>query len=449
MSETPIREPWPQIGARIRSLREAAGLSQEQLAAPELSASYLSRIEAGARPASQRVLAILAPRLGVSAEQLLSGKDPQVSDRLRLEVRTVLFELAQGDADAAAERLKGLSEHGQGPLFAAELNAASAKVAEAQGRLEHALEAWELAVANSAPFSAEWFEAAISVVRTNRLVGDLQRSIQAGEAFLEQVEAASLEDTTESVRLLLTLSGSHHEQGDVVHAARLARTALRRAERGADPRALASAYWNNSLILADRGDVREALTMAERAVAMFSEHGARRELAMTRVVYAQMLVKTGDADKALGLLDTAESELEMVGTASDLAYCVREQSRAALATGRPSDAIDLADRALAKLGSGSRIQVADAYLLRGRAQLDLGQRAEANDSLQAAAVHLAAIGAHRQAAHAWAELGECLDGVGDVAASRDAFRAASACMGVTVSAGSVTAAAIAITRAIG
>jgi transcriptional regulator with XRE-family HTH domain len=61
-----------QIGARIRALREAAGLTQEQLAWDcDLNKGYLSHVEAGRRLPSLVVVFALAKRLDCSVGVLL------------------------------------------------------------------------------------------------------------------------------------------------------------------------------------------------------------------------------------------------------------------------------------------------------------------------------------------------------------------------------------------
>lgn len=74
------------IGERIRRLRETQGLSQRQLSLPGVTASYISRVEKGARLPSVRALRELAPRLGVSVEFLETGQEsPSALEEYSLE----------------------------------------------------------------------------------------------------------------------------------------------------------------------------------------------------------------------------------------------------------------------------------------------------------------------------------------------------------------------------
>jgi ribosome-binding protein aMBF1 (putative translation factor) len=62
------------LGARIRALRKARGLSQEAFAAEcGLDRTYVGGIERGERNVAIRNLALIAKGLGISMSELLSG----------------------------------------------------------------------------------------------------------------------------------------------------------------------------------------------------------------------------------------------------------------------------------------------------------------------------------------------------------------------------------------
>ncbi len=62
------------VGAKMRAVRLARKLTQNQLARPDFSVSYISAIEREQIQPSLRALAILAARLGLSSTQLLTGQ---------------------------------------------------------------------------------------------------------------------------------------------------------------------------------------------------------------------------------------------------------------------------------------------------------------------------------------------------------------------------------------
>lgn len=62
------------IADRLRRLRMERGMSQRDLSSPGVSYAYISRIEAGARTPSVKAMRLLAHKLGVTVEQLETGK---------------------------------------------------------------------------------------------------------------------------------------------------------------------------------------------------------------------------------------------------------------------------------------------------------------------------------------------------------------------------------------
>jgi transcriptional regulator with XRE-family HTH domain len=74
------------VGRRLYTARQAAGLSQRELAFPGCSAAYISRIERGERVPSLQVMRELARRIGVTEAELAFGRrqlHPDVAEQLR------------------------------------------------------------------------------------------------------------------------------------------------------------------------------------------------------------------------------------------------------------------------------------------------------------------------------------------------------------------------------
>ena len=83
---TPHYDDPVAVGQRLHAAREAAGISQRELAFPGCSAAYISRIERGERIPSLQVMRELARRTGVSEQELAFGKetlDVTVAERVR------------------------------------------------------------------------------------------------------------------------------------------------------------------------------------------------------------------------------------------------------------------------------------------------------------------------------------------------------------------------------
>jgi len=67
------RDPLRRLGANVRALRQARGMTQEQLAHAALSLSDVGRIERAERDPGVRVLVRLARGLDVPLTRLLDG----------------------------------------------------------------------------------------------------------------------------------------------------------------------------------------------------------------------------------------------------------------------------------------------------------------------------------------------------------------------------------------
>jgi transcriptional regulator with XRE-family HTH domain len=96
------------VGQRLHEAREAAGLSQRELAFPGCSAAYISRIERGERIPSLQVMRELARRTGVSEAFLARGRetlDNEVAQRVREAERAE----ADGDAKARSQAYTALA----------------------------------------------------------------------------------------------------------------------------------------------------------------------------------------------------------------------------------------------------------------------------------------------------------------------------------------------------
>src|SRR5258708_34231377 len=94
------------VGARIRSLRTAKGLTQAQLADPLYTKAYISMLESGCTRASMKALEHIAGVLGVKPADLLGGvAAPATPQSELLEARRYI---EPGNNKAAAPLLEPL-----------------------------------------------------------------------------------------------------------------------------------------------------------------------------------------------------------------------------------------------------------------------------------------------------------------------------------------------------
>src|SRR4029450_2039975 len=104
-----VRSPMvADVGARIRSLRTAKGLTQAQVAEPNYTKAYISMLESGRTRASMKALEHIAGALGVKPSDLLGGSSTPATPQYDLLEARRLIE--QGKAAEALSILEGLEE---------------------------------------------------------------------------------------------------------------------------------------------------------------------------------------------------------------------------------------------------------------------------------------------------------------------------------------------------
>ncbi len=105
------------LGARIATLRRAAGLSQGELARQlQVSASAIGMYEQGRREPSAEILVALSRIFGVTVDYLLTGRAAGEEETVALAMESVLSD-TQAQLDKRAKR--PLSRQELAVLFAA------------------------------------------------------------------------------------------------------------------------------------------------------------------------------------------------------------------------------------------------------------------------------------------------------------------------------------------
>ena|SRR5688572_1910345 len=105
---TPHYDDPVAVGARLHAAREAAGISQRELAFPGCSAAYISRIERGERIPSLQVMRELARRVGITEAELAYGREP-IDPAVSRAVRAVEAAEETGKEGEVARAYQALS----------------------------------------------------------------------------------------------------------------------------------------------------------------------------------------------------------------------------------------------------------------------------------------------------------------------------------------------------
>jgi tetratricopeptide (TPR) repeat protein len=422
------------LGGRIKAARLAAGLTQPALAGPHASVAYLSRIESGQRRPSSDLVRALAAKLGVTVEYLAYGEGWEDASRLELLLDHAELSLAGGEGqkalDLAREALEssGLEAVPGGMIRARYVEAAAL---DALGDAAAVLALQQLL--NDAPDSTIRLKSATALCRIWREGGQLERAIAVAQAQLTALSSSDLA-TEEGIRLSVTLAAALFMAGRTVEAAELCDRAIAESERLSSPVARASAYWNASAIRAESGHLAEALPLAKRALHLLENTERVRDVGRLRIQLGSIMLRT-DPPR----LEDAKEQLRLAGleldwseaSPTDRARNGLVSASALLMDGEVEQARELALSVLAESGDTLPLLSVEALILLGQAAWAWGDRQQAQDWYRQAITTLTGVGADREAAQVWFELGTLAAQAGLVAESADAFRRAAASTGLT------------------
>ncbi|WP_307784619.1 helix-turn-helix domain-containing protein [Sphaerisporangium siamense] len=425
------------IGQRIKTIRRQRGLSQAQLAHPELSDSYVSLIESGKRTPTAAVLELLAAKLDCSLTYLINGVTAEQMQELELGLRYASLALNNGEVTEARRRYAELLEDGSlaGLIsLRQEAEYGYALASEACGDLDEAISVLcRLREPGSDPLPPDRSIAvAIALSRCYRESGDLAAAVRVGEEAI--IGPARPAWTDDLVELGATLLSAYELRNDMLRAEQFAAELLSAAEMLGTPRATVAACWNAAIVAERTGRIAEALAFGERALAIQSENGAEpRNLARLRLAVAVLRFRASpaEAEACRDLFLRGERELtESSGSVADRARCAVELAKVEMALHNPDKAAGYARRANELAQERPRSVRADAHLVLGNALLSLGRTEEAAAELVAAEDLLSSSPVTRKTAEGWLTAATALERMDDGEASVAAYQQALACVGL-------------------
>lgn len=432
-----IRDADPvELGLRIKTVRLAKGLTQSALAGGDVSVGMISRIEAGQRRVQPATFERFAERLGVPVRQLLSGAAPDDQEELRLELDYAELALESGQAEEARTRaatiLASAPDEGSFESVRGRARYLHALALESLGEVDDAIIDLE-ALTDQLADGVLRISAGIALSRCYRESGDLARAIETAERQLRLLSGGPLESSDEAVQLTATLAAAHFERGDTGQAVRVIRRAVAKAEGLDSPMARAAAYWNASILEAERGGVADAVALAERALGLLREGETGRNLARLQAELGilQLRLDPPEISEARRNLEQAAEQYVWANAApADLARNDLALARAHLLAGEVDEALKLTEMIVATVDSSLPILAGEAYSIHGQAQLLAGNQDDAVRSYRLAIGVLTGLGDDRAAAQLWFELADMLDEVGEHDAARSAYRSAAAATGL-------------------
>jgi len=424
------------LSRRIKEIRHQRGLSQAQLARPELSDSYISLIESGSRVPTPDVLALLAAKLGCSVSFLVHGVTEEESNSLETRLRSAREALESGGRHDARKMYADLLSDPLVPRMPGSLEKIEyglALATEACGDLDEAIDILVRLRDREAESLTDELRiaSALALSRCYRDRGETEAAI----AVAEQELARMLEDgwTDHLIELGSTLLSSYYVRGDLLRAQQFASELLAAAESLGTPRAIVAANWNAANLAEISGRGEEALSLMERAWAARSEYEDVRNRARLRVAYAQLRlsVRPQDAAECREHLLQAERELRETSASSlDLADCLRYLALAEVELGHAEEAVRYGLAAIEANGDTSTELRAELQVLLGQAYLMLDRKDDASAAVQAAMEVLVNEPQTKSTAETWFKAAAVLQGMGDHEGSKLAYQRAMECSGV-------------------
>ena len=353
------------IADRLLRLRRERGLSQRQLAFPDFTAAYISRIEAGARQPSVRALRKFAAKLRVSAEYLETGSefggsrerelgliDAELQLRLGEDTRTstrtltrVLEQaLAVGDLGATTRARIGLG-----------MNAAH------EGRHSDSARLLEQATESGAITPVDRPDVYTALGRAYAAQGERTRAVELYDRCLAQLVEEAPEDVAARTRFATYLSYALSDLGELERADEVVRAAIKDAEQLTDLYTQIRLYWALARISALQGKLERALAHGRRAIALLEATEDTLQLGRAHLLCAGIANLQDKPIEALPDLEAAERLLSARADISDLASLRTEQAKTAAQLEHADEAIARASEALALLGDAEPAERGSAH----------------------------------------------------------------------------------------
>ncbi|UTO68115.1 helix-turn-helix domain-containing protein [Streptomyces rapamycinicus NRRL 5491] len=301
------------MGRRVLRLRTERGFTQRQLAEPAYTAAYVSTLEAGKVRPSEAALRHLADRLGVSYEELTTGRSPRDATRLRAAVTDARRALATGAAEDAALLFAEVRDEAERLGFAEERSAALLGLGDC------ALETGDLTVARDHFEAVERLLAGeplprrIPAIRgravAHLLAGELRYSCYLLESSIDELNASGLHDPYALLLLYTAAIAPYMDMGAHARAVRAAELALALAPSVDDPGLIARMHRGVARTLIAEGRTAEADASLAKAQELYEQLRIHTDLAHCHWMRGYVHAQDGNLERAERELRTARDML--------------------------------------------------------------------------------------------------------------------------------------------
>lgn len=343
--------PIETIGQRLKRLRMERGLSQRDLSAPGCSYAYISRVEAGFRSPSIKVIRYLAQRLGVSPEFLETGSQISAREHLELRLADAELELRLGTVTPDPELLEALVDGARGlgeDEIVARALSVSGLAAFATGAHERAVELLEEASRSAHVTPLVRPDVYKTLGRALALLGRVDEAIELFRDCLASVSERAQPDPAARMRYASCLSAALSDAGRLEEAREVLEAALE-DDAETDVQSQVTAYWSLARLATLEGAPLAGLDYVRRAIGLLRATDDTFDLARAHVAYAQILMLAGRYEEAGKPLRRAERLFELGGNAYQLGLVRTEQAKRLARLGQYAEALAIADEAFEHL----------------------------------------------------------------------------------------------------
>lgn len=312
------------LGRRVRKLRHQKGLSQEDLAGGRYTAAYVSHVEHGRRRASYDALEFFAQRLGLTYEQLVSGRDPDDDIRLEVDIQRAIALIHDGKPQQARDLLEVARREAQRLSSRRAVARASEGIALSlyrESRFDDALAAYDalLDLQHAASFE-EQTPAVVGIARCLFQKGKLHDAVDVLENHRSRLERHESPDPTALIQVYAGLIPPYIDLGKLDRAKDVVARSGDVMDEAADADHVACLYINRAAFLLETKQPREALMFLARAEDVYRQLGWRAESGKIAVARGVVFLDEGNLQRAE---DTFSSML-----AADSGVSRRDRARA-------------------------------------------------------------------------------------------------------------------------
>lgn len=332
------------VGARIRSLRTAKGLTQAQVAEPNYTKAYISMLESGRTRASMKALEHIAGVLGVKPADLLGGTAAPATPQFDLlEARRFI---EQGQNETAIPILEALEEG----LGASDQLVRLRYLAVAYNAVGQPKQAFP--VIERAQRMAELLDDAAEQIRVKAVLAAAYTRTYAYEDAIRLLrecitacENGVIKDVPFQFRRLvdLAIALTNHRQPKQALAAY--ERAIELSATFGDRSSLGSIYAGMAKMYQDDGDLEAAIRYNQRSLQVFEELGLLDQMACTLDNAAMLFAEYGNRERARECLIRA-AELAAEAKREGTMASIKASDAELTAKSDPKHALDLAQEAL-------------------------------------------------------------------------------------------------------